>query len=338
MSKRNRPKLTVNVERRKSIKDLLSPLSADGALALLTRKLSSSSLSPFSASHVYSKEKFATHIDRYTNSVISKSMTNIETGNQSMNIPEKILLLSLNSKGWIKTSVKSLEKLLLWGVLSELIIKGRIITYKLLSKTPNAIARYGLDVISIEPTSHELFDDILAKLHDQYVANNNRRIASYMDELHEQFNRTIVARVAKPLVDINILGMNRDLDLMIVNVPVYPIIDSMVQQQIRKDICNILTIIEDRYHVMSISPSTPIEGFSPSLYALAALLYVNDDMVYTEVLEKYFASNYKTILQLKYTTGEMITQYENWQLQRGFNRGAAAFEKLYHMICEFGFH
>jgi hypothetical protein len=307
-----------------------SPTSVDTALSKISRRLSRGSPTYTQEE----KDRFRSRIDRFTNIVLSKSTSAIQVTNHEFSIAEKLLLLSLSDQGFFK-SIKNIDLLLLWSVVAELIIMERIETFELKKKIPFAAQRYGLDIVSTEPTGNDLYDDVLNKLTILYKENNSRRIESYITDIRNHFSKTIISTVAQPLINSGVLRTNRGVDLMVVNLEVYPIVDKTAKERIRKEICHVLTTIEDRYHIASMSPSTPIDGLSPHMYALAALLYLHGDMMHKEVVAKTFTSNSSAVSQLKHTTSEMIVQYEQWSLQRGFRRDSTSFKKLYHLSCEY---
>jgi hypothetical protein len=335
MSQRAKPTLNIITSSSSGSSFSLSPLTADTALGRFAKKISPSS-SPSSAKE--DREKFLNRIDRFTNLVLSKSTSAINVTNHNTTIPEKILLLSLSDQGWIKSGIKDIDLLLLWAVFTELVIRGRIATYELKRKALNILAtqRYGLDVVSLDPTGNDLYDDVLFALNEKYKQNNSSRIVTYIKGIRDTFSKTIVTRIVQPLVNARMLRTNRGVDLMVVNLEVYPMVDRTIKDRIRKEICDVLTTIEDRYHVTSISPSTPVTGLSPALYALASLLYLHDDLMHREVIVKHFATNTNAVKQLKHTTREMIAQYEQWQQQRGFQRDSAIYQQLFHVVTEFG--
>jgi hypothetical protein len=249
-----------------------------------------------------------------------------------LSIPERILVLALTDQGSIRSGLSDIEHVLLYGILAELIIRQRVTTYNLL-QNPNAkksVQRYGLDVINTSTTGIGLFDEILQKINFRYQVKKNVRIESVMESVLEDVSKTLLKRFMLMLCERGILKRNT-LELLIVNYDSYTLLNPHVRGLLCKDIVDVLTKIEDRYHQTTASPHTPIRGLSPQNFAFIGLLYNHEEMLFVDVLQKHFVGNESGVSQLKHTAGEMIHSYQVYQTSWNENE----YSYLFRMLEEF---
>jgi hypothetical protein len=318
------------------------PTVAGGVFAFLT-KLASPSVNEYqpieqhddtlkrSSSLGEDDPEFQHRINKFSSNVL-KSQSLGHLSFSMLSIPEKILLTVVSDQASVRSGLDDIERVLLWGVLCELIIAEKITTYEL-RQNPNKKAtakRFGLDVVSTHPIGVGLFDEVLQKINFRYQAKKNTRIETVMNSIYKDVSKTLMKRVLHMLMDRGIVKKSV-VDLLVVNFDSFVVQDTIVRQHVMTEIIGILTKVEDRYH-QNMSPTTPIRGLSLQMYALISLMYNHDNILFIDVLQKYFADDENAQMQLKHTAGEMVQQYQLFQRSWGEEN---LYTYLYRVIQEF---
>jgi hypothetical protein len=233
---------------------------------------------------------------------------------------ERIYLLAHTNSGWQKSGEHDLETLLLWGLLLELIQDRRVKTHELTprSNTITASQRYGLDVLSDEPTGDSVATELLQQIIHLKKFTNVKRIESIMATVKVP---QLKKKIALAMVEKGLLSKHKILGT-------FAPCNQHIKKNTRTDICELLTCLEDRLHDKSASTFDKIRGFTPAMFSIIGLMYYHQNVLYTEVLSKHFVRNLDARAVLKHSPIDMLAMHSCL--------GSDLYVEMYNVLKEHG--